>query len=114
MAGNIDLLLICSAWPDVSRGSIPLYGIRGWLSRQPVERPGSLARDLGVPVAYCNMTGPFITRVPFLGIHYQTEYAGNSTIVDAGGKCLASMGDGEALILGEVNLATRRRLRKAA
>lgn len=104
MYGQIDLLLICSAWPDVSRGSIPLYGISGWLSRQPAERPARLARELGVPVAYCNMTGPFATRVPYLGLSYKTEYAGRSSIVDQSGKPLVSLGDGEALLMAEVDV----------
>jgi predicted amidohydrolase len=114
MVGQIDLLLIVSAWPDVSRGSIPLYGIRGWLSRQPRERPGQLAQDLGVPVAYCNMAGPFVTRVPFLGISYRTEYSGSSSIVSEQGQSLAAMGDGEALLMADVKLPEPRRLRRAA
>jgi predicted amidohydrolase len=114
MAGQIDLLLIVSAWPDVSRGSIPLYGVRGWLSRQPAERPGKLAHHLGVPVAYCNMTGPFATRVPFLGISYKTEYCGSSSIVDESGKRLATVGDGESLLMADVKLPEPQRLRRAA
>ena len=73
MVGQIDLLLICSAWPDVSRGSIPLYGIRGWLSRR--SGASKLAQNLGMPVAYCNMTGPSPHRCLPQGL-YRTEYSG--------------------------------------
>jgi len=48
LAGRIDLLLISSVWPDVSQGNIPLFGVRGWLSRQPKEKPQQLASQLGV------------------------------------------------------------------
>src|SRR5439155_17059556 len=44
MLGRIDLLLICSAWPDLYRANYPLFGVRGWLSKQPALRPPQLAQ----------------------------------------------------------------------
>jgi predicted amidohydrolase len=98
MAGRIDLLLICSAWPDCNRGNIPLYGVRDWLTRQPAQRPQRLADKLNVPVAYCNMTGDFTTRVPGLGLVYRSTFAGNSSIADGLGK-IARLANGEETVL---------------
>jgi predicted amidohydrolase len=106
MAGRIDMLLIGSAWPDVCRANIPLFGLRGWLGRQPVERPRQIARELGVPVAYCNMTGPFSTRVPFFGVSYRTEYAGNSSITDGEATKVAGNAD-ETLVVADIRVGDR-------
>lgn len=114
LAGRVDLLLISSAWPDVSQGNIPLFGVRGWLSRQPKEKPPLLAAQMGVPVVYCNMTGPFLTGVPYLGLTYRSEYPGNSSINDAGGRTVGSLRREEDFILGEVQVATRKQRRAAA
>lgn len=111
MAGNIDLLLICSAWPDINRANIPLFGVRNWISRQPAHRPRKLAKQLKVPVAYCNMTGDFVTRVPGLvGVTYRSKFAGHSALVDPHGKVLTSFERDEALLFAEVpKLACRTR-----
>ena len=104
MLDQIDLLLICSAWPDVREGNIPLFGIRGWLGRQPEQRPPRLAKKLQVPVAYCNMTGPFVTRVPWLGLTYRSPFTGASSISDGAGNTLTSAGTQETMLLADVHL----------
>lgn len=114
MAGRIDLLLICSAWPDVGKGNIPLYPVQGWLSRQPVQRPPRLAQRLDVAVAYCNTTGAFVTAVPGLGLTYRSEFAGCSSITDRHGATLTAAGQEEALVLAEVRLERYRHRREAA
>jgi N-carbamoylputrescine amidase len=106
-AGRIDLLLICSAWPDMSRGNLPLYGVRGWFNRQPVQKPQKLAERLNVPVAYCNMTGEFITRVPGLGFTYYSEFAGRSSIVDSNGNTSAAAGSEEGVVMADVHVGRR-------
>ncbi|MGE3806258.1 MAG: carbon-nitrogen hydrolase family protein [Gemmataceae bacterium] len=114
MLGNIDLLIICSAWPDINRANIPLFGVRGWISRQPELRPQRLARQLGVPVAYCNMTGDFVTRVPGLvGVTYRSKFAGHSSIVDEVGTPLTALEREEALLFAEVSRPARRHSRVA-
>ncbi len=109
MAGRVDLLLICSAWPAVGGGNFPLYGARGWLDRQPLLRPKALAERLKVAVAYCNMTGPFVTPVPWLGLTYRSVYAGGSSLTDARGRTRGAAGLEETIIVGEVQIEGRPR-----
>jgi predicted amidohydrolase len=111
MAGRIDLLLICSAWPDISQGNIPLYGVRNWMSRQPVQRPRQLAEQLNVSVAYCNMTGSFVTRVPGLGITYRSLFAGNSSITDRQGHHVSASGSEEKVLIADVRVGRQHLMR---
>jgi predicted amidohydrolase len=106
MAGRIDLLLVCSAWPDLNQGNIPLYGVRDWLSRQPLQRPQRLAAKLKVPVAYCNMTGDFTTRVPGLGLTYRSTFAGSSSISDAAGNIAMATRAEETVVVADVQVGT--------
>jgi N-carbamoylputrescine amidase len=108
MAGQVDLLLICSAWPNVGGGNIPLYGVRGWFARQPAQRPRRLAEELNVPVAYCNMIGDFVTRVPGLGLTFRSTFAGCSSITDRDGKALAAAGDEETVLVADVQVGAER------
>jgi N-carbamoylputrescine amidase len=103
MAGRIDLLLICSGWPALRGGNIPLYGMRGWLDRQPAHRPRRLAEGLGVPVVYCNLTGDFVTRVPYLGLTFRSQFAGASSITNAAGRTVAAAGREEKLLLADIS-----------
>jgi predicted amidohydrolase len=114
MAGRIDLLLICSAWPALTGGNIPLYGVRGWLDRQPVQRPRRLAEGLSIPVAYCNLTGDFITAVPYLGLTFRSQFAGASSITDRAGLTVAAADREEKLLLADVSVGRRDRRREAA
>jgi predicted amidohydrolase len=102
MAGRIDLLLICSAWPALRGGNIPLYGVRDWLDRQPARRPRRLAEGLNVPVVYCNLTGEFVTAVPGLGLTFRSQFAGASSITDGAGTTLAAAGREETVLLADV------------
>lgn len=111
MAGQVDLLLISSAWPAVGPGNIPLWGMRNWLDRQPLQRPRQLALKLNAAVAYCNMTGAFVTRVPWfgwLGMTYRSEYAGSSSITDQGGRKMTVVGHEEKVLVADVWLGKRQ------
>lgn len=133
MRGGIDLLIVSSAWPDVSAGetwhprlvrflertlgrprllhcptSLSMPFAAGWLSRPPVHQPRRLAAELDVPVVYCNMAGPFETRVPGLaGVRFGTRYAGASAVLQP---------DGSGVIgpLGEPGIAVGEVRREAA
>jgi predicted amidohydrolase len=109
MAGRIDLLLVCSAWPNLNQGNIPLYGIRDWFSRQPAQRPQRLAQELNVPVAYCNTVGAFRTRVPGLGLTYRSTFAGSSSIVDGAGKITMAASEQETVLMADVRVGTERK-----
>ena len=103
MRGKVELLLIVSAWPDLTTGSIPLPGIQSWLSKPPRVQPSRLARQLGVPVVYCNMGGRFTTQVPGLGLTYESAMAGRSAILDAEGQPLQLADNSDScLLLGDV------------
>lgn len=115
MQGRVDLLLIASAWPDLTTGNIPLPGLQSWLSRPPQIQPRKLARQLGVPVAYCNMGGRFTTRVPGLGLTYESQMAGQSAIVEANGEPVqqAAHADG-CVLVGEVRMPSSVARKQAA
>jgi predicted amidohydrolase len=113
MAGQIDLLLICSAWPDVRTGNLPLFGVRKWLGSRPEVQPRRLAQQLRVPVAYCNMTGDFVTRVPGLGLTYRSAFAGASSIIDGRGQVLSAVQDEETVIVAHIPLGHGQRRRAA-
>jgi predicted amidohydrolase len=102
LSSRIDLLLICSAWPDLRPANIPLYGVRDWVSRQPLQRPPQLARDLAIPVLYCNTTGPFVTPVPWLGLTFRSQFVGGSSITSHNGLRAAAMGHEEAVLVADV------------
>ncbi len=104
LAGKIDILMICSAWPDVRTGTIRLPGLETWLSRPPLNRPRELASLLDVPVIHCSMAGRFTTRVPGLGLHYSADFTGTSTIIDRSGNCATGPYSEESLIIADVDL----------
>ncbi len=114
LKGKIDVLLICSAWPDVRTGSIRIPGLETWLARPPLNRPRELALQLGVPVAYCNMSGDFATRVPVLGVSYSAEFAGTSTIIDQYGNGTIGPHRENALVIDDVQLRNGETRRRAA
>jgi N-carbamoylputrescine amidase len=114
MVDKIDLLLISSAWPDTRTGNIPLHPFQGWLGRQPSQRPPRLTRHVNVPVAYCNSTGPFATKVPWFGLTYRAHLAGSSAIIDRDGTILAAAGREERLVLAEVPVEPYRPREEAA
>jgi len=114
LKGKLDLLLICSAWPDVRTGTIRLPGLESWLGRPPLNRPRQLAALLEVPVVYCNMSGHFATRVPGLGISYAADFAGTSTIIDRHGHGMIGPHRENALVLADMDLRHDLDHRRAA
>jgi len=102
LRGRCDMLLISAAWPDMTTGNYPVLGFQGWMSRQPDSRPPFLARELQVPVMFCNSTGDFSTRVPGLGLTYRSQYAGGTAIYSADGQTLNSLGQEQALVTASI------------
>ena len=115
MRGNVDLLLIASAWPDLTTGNIPLPGIQSWLSKPPRVQPAKLARQLGVPVMYCNMGGRFTTLIPGLGLTYESALAGRSAIHDTRGDAVQVADHADScLLIGDVEISQTFALQTAA
>jgi N-carbamoylputrescine amidase len=98
LAGNIDLLIVCSAWPCLETGNLRLPMIGGWMSRRPFLTPPSLAQRLGVPVVYANQCGPFATRVPGLPMSFRGSFAGLSSITCHDGHTLRATAHHESVI----------------
>lgn len=97
--GSVDLVLICCAWPDTSRGNLPLPWLAGALRRLAVSRPVEIARRLAVPTVVCNIGGSFSTRVPFSFLRYRSPFVGSTALIAADGGVLSrSAGDDEPLI----------------
>lgn len=106
MKGRIDLLLISSAWPDMTTGNIPVPLFSKWMSRQPAFTPARLANELGVPVVYANKAGQFRTRIPFLGFAYEASFAGGSSITNHAGETVQSQHRGDDVLVARLEFST--------
>ncbi len=79
-AGKVDLILICSAWPEKPTGTNLSYAVHEMhLCR---ELPVQISKVLQVPTAYCNACHPCVGELP-LGFGTMT-CAGFSKIVENG------------------------------
>ena len=110
---RVDLLLISSAWPDMTASNIRLPFLDSWMTRQARQAPERLAARLDVPVVFANMAGQFHTRVPGLGIPYEAPFVGRSSITDHAGVTIRCAGADDEVILAPVDIggpAKRQRL----
>lgn len=112
LAGQIDLLLISAAWPDLTTGNIPLPIASHWMAYQIHQRPRGLAESLQTPVVFCNMAGTFRTRVPLSPIRYRSHFAGQSAVIEADGFDVTRLEKQDAVLLADVDVP--RRIRRAA
>ena len=103
LEGEIDILLITSAWPDLTTGNIPLPGFQRWMQRQVPGRPQQLAKRLGLPVVYTNTTGVFETKVPWTPLRYRSQYAGSACIIDGEGRITKSMNREQGFIVQQLD-----------
>jgi hypothetical protein len=108
LAGKIDLLVISSAWPDMTTGNIPVPFFSKWMSQQPAQAPRRIAQKLGVPVVYSNIAGSFRTKVPYLRLKYRAEFAGGSSVTNEEGETVSSSHRGEDIIHGTLQLRSRK------
>lgn len=108
LAGKIDLLVISSAWPDMTTGNIPVPFFAKWMSRQPSLAPPRIAAQLGVPVVYANIAGAFRTNVPYLRLKYRAQFAGGSSVTDEQGETLVSTHRGEDIVLASLKIGAKR------
>lgn len=100
-----DLLIISSAWPDLTKGGFLLSRseLNAAISRMPQVLPKRLAESLGVPVAYANLCGPFHSPLPMLyPYRVDSRFVGQSAVYERGGKEVSRLSDEEGVALGEV------------
>ncbi|HET6370648.1 MAG TPA: carbon-nitrogen hydrolase family protein [Nitrospiria bacterium] len=104
---RVDLLLVSSAWPDLTRGGGIGKGnrINRRLSMLPRELPGRLAEALGVPVVYANLCGRLVSPLPFLPpFRMESRFVGASAIYAGGGERIGDAGVEEGIVVRTVRL----------
>ena len=106
LRGNVDLLLVSAAWPDLTTGNIPLPLVQRWMTGAALATPARLAVKLGVPTMFSNLTGDFRTPVPGLGLTYRSRFVGNTSIYDADGLLLKRIGHREGVLVHYLEAAT--------
>ncbi len=114
LLGNVDLVLAGSAWMQID----PDVGFPG-LSREEIlalnvtlltmlrQAPVRVAELLGVPVIHANLVGPIRAHKLFdQAADFVSHFAGESQIVAAGGKTLASRPSsaGEGVVVADIRL----------
>lgn len=104
LQNRIDMLLICSAWPDLTTGNIPLPIFDRWMYSCPTQIPRILARKLGVPVMFANMAGEFQTKIPGLGLRYRSSFAGHTCVVNHNGRAILAKKNQEKIIMAQINV----------
>ncbi|MHA1252612.1 MAG: carbon-nitrogen hydrolase family protein [Candidatus Helarchaeota archaeon] len=101
-AGKVDLILICSAWPDVSKVKLTYAKHELDLCK---SLPVKISSVLEVPTAYCNAAHKCLGTLPLVGT---LKCAGFSKIVQ-NGKVVASFDSGdEGILYGDVEIADQR------
>lgn len=113
LAGNVDLLLISSAWPDMTTANIQVPFIQGWMTRQVLQQPAKIAKKLEVPVVFSNHTGTFETRLPYLGLNYRSLFASHSAIHERDGSALQRLSWGTAVLNADVQILVDPSVREA-
>jgi predicted amidohydrolase len=102
-AGNVDLVLICSAWGTPENHSKTAYAVAE--ERQCKELPVHVSRTIGVPVAYCNAVQNCEGDLPIVGKMY---CLGFSKIVANGIIVAALDSRQEAIIQATVDITGAR------
>jgi N-carbamoylputrescine amidase len=104
--GKANLLIISSAWPDMTEGGFLFSksSVNAQISRMPQVLPKRLAESLGVPVAYANLCGPFDSPLPMLyPFHVSSRFVGQSAVYEKGGREVGRLKDEEGIVFGEVD-----------
>ncbi|MBD3254071.1 MAG: hypothetical protein GF383_03220 [Candidatus Lokiarchaeota archaeon] len=96
--GKVDLILVCSAWPEPPEGSNSSY----WEHETKLgkELPVKISDLFKVPVAYCNACHSFKGETSFV---HKLDLAGFSKIVDKGNIVVSLNNREEGIIQGFVD-----------
>ena len=108
LSGNVDLLLVSSAWPDLTRGNIAMPIVSRWMTGKARNTPALNASKLGVPVVFSNLTGEFSTVVPGTGLTYRTSFVGGSSIHDPRGRVLGKIDSEEGALVQSIEFPALR------
>jgi len=101
-AGNVDLILICSAWPDFRKINIKFANHEFNLCK---SLPIKISDTLQVPVAYCNAAHECQGKFPITGA---LKCCGFSKIVQ-NGNVISSLDSGdEGILYGEMEIDGNR------
>lgn len=114
MRGKIDILLISSAWPDMTTGNFPLPGLDHWMTSRTKLMPSRLAKVLNVPVVFANMGGSFKTKIPGLGLTYKSAFAGSSAICHPCGRLVQLNHPNDFVLSDSISIERRRRSKEDA
>ena len=103
--GKADLVIISSAWPDLTTGGFLFAksGVNAQISEMPKVLPQRLAESLGAPVVYANLCGPFDSPLPLLyPFRVSSRFVGSSAVYERGGVVVSRLKEEEGVAIGEV------------
>lgn len=106
--GKADLLIISSAWPDLTTGGFLFgkTGVNAKISAMPRLLPQRLAESLGAPVVYANLCGPFDSPLPLLyPFQVSSRFVGSSAIYERCGSVVSRLKEEEGIAIGDVTPA---------
>lgn len=114
-AGNVDLVVIPSAWPDFDGSTTRVLGVgiptpptsavragRVWID----DLPRRISEAVGAPVVYSNHVGWYDVVMVVDQLVAHCLFPPSSAVHD--GDRMIGLADGEGLAIGQVPLATRR------
>jgi predicted amidohydrolase len=114
-AGNVDLVVIPSAWPDFDGSATRILGLsiptppgpavrtgRFWID----DLPRRISDSLGAPVVYANHVGWYDVVMVLDQVVARCLFPPSSAVHD--GDRMIGLADGEGLAIGQVPLAPRR------
>jgi predicted amidohydrolase len=114
-AGDVDLVVIPSAWPDFDGATTRVLGIgiptpsapavrvgRRWID----DLPRRISEAVGAPVVYANHVGQYDVVMVVDQLVARVVFPPTSAVHD--GDHMIGLADGEGLAIGQVPLGTRR------
>ena len=109
---QIDMAVISAAWPDFAdRNTGHKHWLFGHVGPLAAAIPGRVAKDLGIPVVFCNQVGETTTRIPVIHQRIQDCFAGRSSITDGHHGETVVAGPTETILLEEVTIHPKRGLK---
>ena len=109
---QIDMAVISAAWPDFAdRNTGRKHWLFGHVGPLASAIPGRVAKDLGIPVVFCNQVGETTTRIPVIHERIEDCFAGRSSITDGHHGESVVAGTSEEILLEEVTIHPKRGLK---